>query len=108
LKLKIRGGGGLDFVANLIVLDSKSIDVILVMNSLSKHKILIDYSKKSIKLTTPDRNGFKYVKEPIVTYKGAANRVKLNQSDANPISVVPVVNEFSDVFSEGLLGIPPD
>jgi hypothetical protein len=36
LNLKIRG---VDFVANLVVLDSKGIDVILVMDWLSKHKV---------------------------------------------------------------------
>jgi hypothetical protein len=51
VNLKIRG---LDFVANLIVLESKGIDVILGMNWLSKHKVLIHYAKKSVKLTTPD------------------------------------------------------
>jgi hypothetical protein len=39
LNLKIRG---VDFVANLIVLDSMGIDIILVMDWLSKHKVPID------------------------------------------------------------------
>jgi hypothetical protein len=43
--LKIRG---VDFVANLIVLESKGIDVILGMDWLSKHKVLINCAKKSI------------------------------------------------------------
>jgi hypothetical protein len=45
-----------DFVANLIVLDSKSIDVILGIDWLSKHKVPIGRAEKSRKLTTPDRN----------------------------------------------------
>jgi hypothetical protein len=48
---KIRG---VDFVTNLIVLESKGIDVILEMDWLSKHKVHINCAKKSIKLTTPD------------------------------------------------------
>jgi hypothetical protein len=51
LNLKIRG---VDFVTNLIVLESMGINVILEMNWLSKHKVLIDCAKKSVKLTTPD------------------------------------------------------
>jgi hypothetical protein len=51
VNLKIRG---LDFVANLIVLDLKGIDIILEVDWLSKHKVLIDCAKKSIKLTTLD------------------------------------------------------
>jgi predicted aspartyl protease len=45
---------GIDFFANLIVPDSKGIDVIIGMDWLSKHKVLINYTKKSIKLTTED------------------------------------------------------
>jgi hypothetical protein len=48
-------GGRVDFVANLIVLNSKGIDVILGMYWLSKHKIPIDCAKKSFKLTAEDR-----------------------------------------------------
>jgi hypothetical protein len=47
VNLKIRE---VDFVANLIVLESKGIDVILGMDWLSKQKVLIDYAKKSVKL----------------------------------------------------------
>jgi hypothetical protein len=50
VNLKIRG---VDFIANLIVLESKGIDVILGMDWLSKHMVLINSAKKSVKLTTP-------------------------------------------------------
>jgi hypothetical protein len=43
VNLKIRG---VDFVANLIVLESKGIDIILGMDWLSKRKALIDCAKK--------------------------------------------------------------
>jgi hypothetical protein len=49
VNLKIRG---VDFITNLIVLESKGIDVILGMDWLSKYKVLIDCTKKSFKLTT--------------------------------------------------------
>jgi hypothetical protein len=52
---------GVDFVANLIVLESKGIDVILGMDGLSKHNASIDYAKKSIKLTTPDGKEMEFV-----------------------------------------------
>jgi hypothetical protein len=73
--LKIRG---VDFLSNLIVLESKDIDVILGMDSLSKHKVHIDCTKKSIKLTTPDGKELEYLAKPVVTAKGVANHVKLN------------------------------
>jgi hypothetical protein len=49
-----------------------------------------------------------YVAEPVVTAKGAANCVKLNQLDASQGPEVLVVNEFPDVFPEDLSGMPPD
>jgi hypothetical protein len=105
VNLKIRG---VDFVANLIVLESKGIDVILGMDWLGKHKVLIDYAQKSVKLTTLDRKELEFIAEPVVTAKGIANRAKLNQLDASQCSEVPVVNEFPDVFPEELPGMPPD
>jgi hypothetical protein len=105
VNLKIRG---VDFVANLIVLESKGIDVILGMDWLSKHKVLIDCTKKSVKLTTSDGKELEFIIELVVTAKGVANRAKVNQLDASQGSKVSVVNEFLDVFPEELLGMPPD
>jgi hypothetical protein len=107
VNLKIRGGG-VDFVANLIVLESKGIDIILGMDWLRKHKVLIDCTKKSIKLTTPDGKELEFVTEPIVTTMGVANRAQVNQLDASEGPEVPVVSEFNDVFPEELPGMPPD
>jgi hypothetical protein len=105
VNLKIRG---VDFVTNLIVLESKGIDVILGMDWLGKHMVLIDCAKKSVKLTTLDEKEVDFDAEPIVTAKGIANRAKINQLGASQGSEVPVVNEFPDVFPEELPGIPPD
>jgi hypothetical protein len=105
VNLKIRG---VDFVANLIVLESKGIDIIHGMDWLGKHKVLIDCAKKSVKLTTLDGKELEFVAELVVTAKGIANRVKINQLDASQGSEVLVVNEFPDVFPEELPGMPPD
>jgi hypothetical protein len=75
---------------------------------LSKHKILIGCAKKSVKLTTPEEKGMEFVTEPVVTAKGVANHVKVNQLDASQGSEVPVVNKFPDVFPEELPSMPPD
>jgi hypothetical protein len=93
---------------NLIVLESKEIKVILGMDWLSKHKMLINCAKKSVKLTTLDGKEMEFVAEPMVTAKGVANHAKVNQLDASQGSEVPVVNEFSDVFPEDLSGMPPN
>jgi hypothetical protein len=65
-------------------------------------------AKKSIKLTNLDRNKLEYDIEPIVTAKGAANRVKPNKLDACQRPKVLVVNDFFDVLPEELPGMPPD
>jgi hypothetical protein len=78
------------------------------MDWLSKHKVLIDYVKKSIKLTTTDGKDMEYVTKPAVTTKRVTNRVKLNQLNASQGPMVPVVNEFSVVFPEELPDMPPD
>jgi hypothetical protein len=80
VNLKIRG---VDFVANLIVLESKGIDIILGMNWLSKHDVLIDCAKKSVKLTTPDEKELEFIAELVVTAMGVANHAKVNQLDAS-------------------------
>jgi hypothetical protein len=105
VNLKIRG---VDFFANLIVLESKGIDIILGMDWLGKHKVLIDCAKKSVKLTTPGRKELEFIAEPVVTAKGMANHAKITQLDAVQSSEVLVVNEFPDVFPEELPGMPPD
>jgi hypothetical protein len=75
---------------------------------LSKHNLLIDYAKKSVKLTTLDGKELEFVTEPVVTAKGAANHAKVNQLDASQGSEVPVVSEFLDVFLKELPGMPPN
>jgi hypothetical protein len=89
-------------------LESNGIDVILGMDWLSKHKVLIDCTKKSVKLTIPDGKELEFVAESIVIAKSVANRAKVNQMDSSQGPVVPVVSKFSDVFPEELPGMPPD
>jgi hypothetical protein len=84
------------------------IDLILGMDWLSKHMVLINCAKKSVKLMTLDGKELDFIAKLVVTAKGVANRVKVNQMDAIQGSEVPVVNEFPDVFPEELPGMPPD
>jgi hypothetical protein len=85
VNLKIRG---VDFVTNLIVLELKGIDVILGMDWLSKYKVLINCAKKSVKLTTLEGKEMEFITEPVVTTKGVANCMKVNQLDASQGSEV--------------------
>jgi hypothetical protein len=70
VNIKIRG---VYFIANLIVLELKGIDVILGMDWMTMHKVLIEYAKKSVKLTTPDGKEMEFVVEPVVIAKGVTN-----------------------------------
>jgi hypothetical protein len=70
--------------------------------------VLVDYAKKSVKLTTPDGKELEFVTEPVVTAKGIAKHAKINQLDASQGSKVPVVIEFPDVFPKELPRMPPD
>jgi hypothetical protein len=63
VNLKIRG---VVFFTNLVVLESKGIDAILGIDWLSKHKVLIDCAKKSVKLTTLEGKELEFV-DPVVT-----------------------------------------
>jgi hypothetical protein len=59
-------------------------------------------------LTTPDGKELEFVAEPVVTAMCVANHAKVNQMDPIQGSDVPVVNEFPDVFSDELPGMPPN
>jgi hypothetical protein len=51
---------GVDFPSNLILLDSKGIDIILGMNWLSKYDGVIQCARKAVKLTK-DRTSVEFV-----------------------------------------------
>jgi hypothetical protein len=69
---------GVEFNANLIVIDSKGIDVILGMDWMSKQKALIDCAHKAVKLTTGDGQEKEHIAEPLITHQAATSRIQLN------------------------------
>jgi hypothetical protein len=99
---------GVEFLANLIVLESKGIYVIPIMDWLSKHNGLIDCAKKAVRLTPSSAKELEYVVENFVTDKAASNRIMLNHLDAPLTLDIRTVSEYPDVFPEELLGMPPD
>jgi hypothetical protein len=99
---------GVEFNANLIVIDSKGIDVILRIDWMSKQKAIMDCAKKAVKLTTGDGQEIEYIVEPLITHQGATNQIQLNQLEFEKNQDVRVVDEYPDVFPEELLGLPPD
>jgi hypothetical protein len=94
---------GVDFLANLIVLDSKGIDIILGMDWLRKYDGVILCAKRTIRLTKEDGT--------IVEFVAAipAEQVSLlNKVQGTSLNEIGIVREYPDVFPEELLGMLPD
>jgi hypothetical protein len=94
---------GVDFLANLIILDSQGIDIILGMDWLRKYDGVILCAKRAIRLTKEDG--------AIVEFNAAMQVDQasyLNQVQATTLDEIRVVQEYPDVFPEDLPGMPPD
>jgi hypothetical protein len=78
------------------------------MDWLNKHKGMINYAKKAVRLTTSSGKEVEYVAENLVTDKAASNIIVLNHLDAASTLDIRTASKFSDVFPEELLGMPPD
>jgi hypothetical protein len=93
---------GVEFLANLVVLKSKGIDVILGMDWLSLHNGLIGCADKVVHLTNPE--GVR-----VICYTRRSGPAPMVFSmEAKSLEEVLVVNEYPDVFPEELPGMPPD
>nr|AAS07216.1 putative retrotransposon gag protein [Oryza sativa Japonica Group] len=92
-----------DFLAKPIVLDSQSLDIILGMDWLAKHKGQIDCAEKSITLQGP---GGKQVR--FTSNTPTASRSILTCLQVTSLESVPIVCEYPDVFPEELTSMPPD
>jgi hypothetical protein len=90
---------GVDFLANLIVLDSKGIDIILGMDWLRKYDRVILCAKRAIRLTKEDCT--------IVEFSAAipAEQVSLlNKVQGTSLDEIGIVREYP----EELPGMPPN
>jgi hypothetical protein len=94
---------GVDFSSNLILLDSKGIDIILGMDWLSKYDGVIQCARKAVKLTKKDGTSVEFV---ALVQSGPDS--KLNQTKAIALEDIKVVQDYPDIFSEELPGMPPD
>jgi hypothetical protein len=94
---------GVPFQAELIILGTKGLDVILGMNWMSKYNGHIDCTKKAISITNSEGIPVEHVATMAsrkAYYKKAISGPTLDQ--------VPMVCEYPDVFPEDLPGMPPD
>jgi hypothetical protein len=94
---------GIDFPSNLILLDSKGIDIIQGMDWLSKYDGVIQCTRKAVKLTKKDETSVEFV---ALVQSGLDS--KLNQTKAIALEDIRVVQDYPDIFLEELLGMPLD
>jgi hypothetical protein len=94
---------GVDFLANLTVLASKGIDIILGMDWLRKYDGVILCTKRAIRLTKQDGT----IMEFSATIP--AEQVSLlNKVQGTSLNEIGIVREYPDVFPEEFSGMPPD
>jgi hypothetical protein len=86
---------GVDFPSNLILLDSKGIDIILGMDWLSKYDRVIQCARKVVKLTKKDGTSVEFV---ALVQPGLDD--KLNQTKEIALECIRVVQDYPDIFLE--------
>ncbi|XP_025801385.1 uncharacterized protein LOC112880861 [Panicum hallii] len=91
--------------ADLTVLPSEGIDVILGMDWLTAHKGVISCSPRLVTLEHP--SGKKVEVEPLKS-RDVPQVYNLNSLEKRTLEDVPVICEYPDVFPEELPGLPPD
>jgi hypothetical protein len=91
-----------DFRANLIILNSKGIDVILGMGWLIVCDAVIQCAKRSVLLTSPAGERFEFAADPTPSTASA-----VNQLDGTAMEDIRVVCDYPNVFPEELPGMPP-
>jgi hypothetical protein len=99
---------GIAFLANLIVMSTQGIDVILGLNWLDKYQAVISYDKRTIKLMSPLGEEVMTELVPPESRKGSCYQMAIDSSEADPLEIIKVVSEFSDVIPKDLPGMPPE
>jgi hypothetical protein len=92
---------GIDFPSNLILLDSKGIDIILGMDWLSKYNRVIQCARKAVKLTKKDGTSVEFV---ALVQSGPDS--SLIQTKAIALADIRVVQDYPDIFLRGHIGCP--
>ncbi|KAI0497296.1 hypothetical protein KFK09_020519 [Dendrobium nobile] len=109
--------------ADLIVLPLFEFDAILGMDWLSFHFVTIDCNKKEVKFCMPGEEKFKFQGDRGVTAvivsslkafqmlkkgcEGFLAYVKVEKKEERELKDIPIVQEFPEVFSDYLPGLPP-
>ena len=92
-----------EFQANLVVIDSSRIDVILGMDWLRSREAVINCGNSSVNLTTPSREKVEYV-----ATQSASEICRVNQLKGTTVEDIRKVNEYLDGFPNELPCMPPE
>jgi hypothetical protein len=99
---------GTKFPANLIVMGTQGIDVILGINWLDKYHAVISCDQRTVKLVSP-------LREEVVTElvspesrKGGCHQMNIDSKEVDPLKAIKAMLEFLDVFPKDLPGMPPE
>nr|ABA92080.1 retrotransposon protein, putative, Ty3-gypsy subclass [Oryza sativa Japonica Group] len=90
---------GVPFLANLILLESKDLDVILGMDWLARYKGVIDCANRKVTLTSNDGR--------VVTVYALSSESLRSRLNQITLEEIPIVREYPDVFPDDLPGMPP-
>jgi hypothetical protein len=97
---------GTEFPANLKVMGTWGIYVILGIIWLDKYQAVISYDKRTVKLVSPGGVVTELVSpEP---WKGGCHQMAIDSKEADSLEAIKVVLEFLDVFPKDLPGMPPE
>jgi hypothetical protein len=91
------------FSTDLIILSGQGIDVILGMSWMKLHRAILDIAGRLVHLDSP-------VYGKVILHLPAVSRIKATLHHVVELKLkdIHVAREFSDVFPDDLLGLPPE
>jgi hypothetical protein len=105
LNIEIRG---IDFPANLVVMGTQGLNVILEMNWLYRNQATVSCDKRTVKLVSP--SGKEVITELYMPKleEGAYHYLFLDSKEANLVKDIRIVSEFPACSPKELPGMPPE
>ncbi|XP_066159624.1 uncharacterized protein [Oryza sativa Japonica Group] len=104
---------GSPFLSNLILLESKDLDVILGMDWLTRNKGVIDCASRTITLTNDEGEKITFrspaSQRSVASLNQAAIEGQTETVEKSPrkLEDIPIVQEYPEVFPEDLTTMPP-
>ena len=116
---------GQEFPADLVALDMRDCDLVLGMDWLSLHRATLDCYKKEVKLHRPGKLEIKFrgIRRELSScmisamteqrmlskgFQGYLAYVVETGKEGTTLDEISVVREFPDVFSDDIVGLPPE